>query len=546
MQHGKWIPKLPQGFVRPLYGLDLLKIYPESTVLIVEGEKTAEAARLLFPDYVCVTWSGGVNNVKNTDWIPLAGRKIILWPDNDKVGIKAMNKIGIILTEYACNPIEIIDVSIMDKPQGWDLADLGDEDVYSLLLETITTFKIKEDLEYLIKEPKPNRALFPHLNEKGALLNTKENLEHLLKSYKYKIRYNLMTNSIEITHPTIFYDLSNNYNCHMADLVSLCSLNGLPKSEIDRYIEVIAFKNTYHPVRDWIESKSWDGVKRVQSLIETVKCTNHTLRDIFIRKWLIGAVAAVYSQEGMSIHGVLTFQGVQGIGKTSWFKSLAPNDYLKESLTLDANNKDSVVHCTNRWIGELGEVDNTFNRSSIASLKSFITRSLDCYRPPYGRSERQIPRRTVYFASVNDENFLLDKTGNRRWWTLSITELNYQHTIDMQQLWAEVYIMFKNGAEYWLNKQETDLLNDSNKNFEEIDPLEEMFLERFDWNDKFRSEIMTVTQVLEQCGFFKTDFNFHKIAGRAGKIVNKLCGGHYSYSSKIKKYAFPKMIGGGQ
>ncbi len=129
-----------QGFGndRPLYGLEQLKQKPDAPVLIVEGEKTAEAARALLPEYAVVTWSGGCGSVNKSDWTVLKDRDVTIWPDNDKPGISAAVKIADILKSQA-NPQAVIDKEVTDTaiinnklkivdlpptlPHKWDLAD---------------------------------------------------------------------------------------------------------------------------------------------------------------------------------------------------------------------------------------------------------------------------------------------------------------------------------------------------------------------------------------------------------------------------------------
>jgi DNA primase len=113
-----------QGFGndRPLYGLDQLKQKSEAPVLIVEGEKTAEAAKAIFPDHAVVTWSGGCGAVQKSDWSTLKNRDITIWPDNDKPGINAAAKIADILKEQDNSSVKIV-VLPPTLPQKWDLAD---------------------------------------------------------------------------------------------------------------------------------------------------------------------------------------------------------------------------------------------------------------------------------------------------------------------------------------------------------------------------------------------------------------------------------------
>jgi putative DNA primase/helicase len=106
---------------RPLYGLDKLAAAPTAPVLVVEGEKTADAGQALFPDHVTVTWPGGSNAVSKADWSALTGREVILWPDADVAGRKAMEEIAAVLSRVAAG-IALVPLP-EDLPEGWDVAD---------------------------------------------------------------------------------------------------------------------------------------------------------------------------------------------------------------------------------------------------------------------------------------------------------------------------------------------------------------------------------------------------------------------------------------
>ena len=118
--HKQWCWKsLPDS--RPLYGLPKLRSMPQATVLLVEGEKTADAAQSLLPEYVAMTWSGGSKAIAKSDFSPLSERNIVIWPDNDKPGMEAAASIYKLLAGKA-KSIRIVppDLSL---PEGWDLAD---------------------------------------------------------------------------------------------------------------------------------------------------------------------------------------------------------------------------------------------------------------------------------------------------------------------------------------------------------------------------------------------------------------------------------------
>lgn len=109
---------------RPLYGLDkLARVKADVGVMLVEGEKSADAAtRLLGPELVCMTWPNGSNSVGKTDFSPLAGHAVTIWPDADEPGFRAALALGARLKVVGAASVAII-VPPTDVEQGWDLAD---------------------------------------------------------------------------------------------------------------------------------------------------------------------------------------------------------------------------------------------------------------------------------------------------------------------------------------------------------------------------------------------------------------------------------------
>jgi putative DNA primase/helicase len=106
---------------RSLYGIDRLYEMPNVAVIVCEGEKAADAAQLLFPRSPCVTWTAGTGNVNKTDWSPLEGRRVIIWPDNDEPGIKAAKEITEILSGIAS---KVGTIRVDDLPEKADAADV--------------------------------------------------------------------------------------------------------------------------------------------------------------------------------------------------------------------------------------------------------------------------------------------------------------------------------------------------------------------------------------------------------------------------------------
>jgi putative DNA primase/helicase len=320
---------------------------------------------------------------------------------------------------------------------------------------------------------------FPVINQRGAPSSKHvENTEALVEAYKIEVRYNLMRHSLEMRIPGFETESERSENSTVQCFKSLVQRHGLSPENSLGHLQFLA--DSYHPVRDWILGKPWDGVDRMQQFMDTidlVQASKSGLAGTLLTRWLVGAVRAVMPDTSggrpFTPQGVLTFQGPQGIGKTEWFKSLAPQDkeWVCTGRVLDPHNRDSIQQTTSYWIAELGELDATFKRSDVVAMKAFVTQPFDVYRSAYAMREERIPRRTMLGASVNPREFLADETGNRRWWTVAVKSLNWGHTVDMQQLWAQVAVMVAQGQKWWLDQDEIQNLNLSNEDHEIVDPL---------------------------------------------------------------------------
>lgn len=118
---GAWAWKAPTG-ARPLLLSHRLADRPDVPVLIVEGEKTWDAAQRLFPQVIACTWSGGCKALSKSSWALLTGRKVVLWPDNDQPGIQAMQDLAQRLLALPDTTVRIV-ANPPEAPEGWDIAD---------------------------------------------------------------------------------------------------------------------------------------------------------------------------------------------------------------------------------------------------------------------------------------------------------------------------------------------------------------------------------------------------------------------------------------
>jgi putative DNA primase/helicase len=368
----------------------------------------------------------------------------------------------------------------------------------------------------------------PDLGARGKPLATIENLAEVLNRLGVTVRYNMIGKSQEILIPGESFLVDNQSGASFARLESQCARFGMPTEKLGGFLLYLADKNPFNPVMQWIAGKPWDGTSRFPDLLATVRTRPGFDREIWgtlLRRWLISAVAAVAKPAGFWSKGVLVFQGAQSLGKTAWFRSLLPEELrqlVKVDATIDPNNKDSIISAVSHWLVELGELDGTLRKADIARLKGFISQDIDQFRRPYARAEEKFQRRTVFFASVNPEQFLADDTGNVRWWTIPAVGVNYSHGIDMQQLWAEVLHWYDAGESWWLEPHEEARLEAINSHHQSAHPVDELIQARYGAASENGPRFpMTATQVLLAIGYDKPTKDQLNTAAFA---LRKLCG----------------------
>lgn len=356
------------------------------------------------------------------------------------------------------------------------------------------------------------------------VLATIPNIETMLDNYGISTYYDVIKKKVFINAPMVSGSPDNIDNTSMTACVSLAKLNQLPSDQVPEYIFAIADTNQRNIVADWITEKPWDGIDRLTELYNTLTVKAGyplEMRNTLVRHWLISAVAAALKPIGFKARGVLTLQGGQSIGKTSWLESLIPNLQLRKKVVktdhlLDPSDKDSIMGAVSHWLVELGELDSTFKKD-VARLKGFITADMDKLRRPYARLDSEYQRRTVFFASVNDSRFLVDDTGNTRFWTIAVESINFKHGIDMQQLWAQVKTIYDSGEQWWLTREDEGELEELNKGHRVMPAVREIIQGYFNFESTNHTLYtkMSASEVLKTIGYEKPTNAQTKEAGSA-------------------------------
>lgn len=508
-QNGKLIPEWfvdnhGQSLIRPLYNVRELYLRPDVPVLLVEGEKTADAGKLFFPEMVSVTWLGGSGMANFFDISHLFQREVYLVPDPDEGGIKAGKVILKTLLNMG-NTVHYVDVKLLGLTGKWDIANLHDE-TGVIAVEDFLQF-LRSTPVYVEPDPELEFSSYPDLSDSRhpRPLDTRANFKHLLDHYHIKARWNMMSRVRDVTVPTEKFYIEERDNAALHYITDLAVTHGLPTNRVDKHLDAISWADTYHPVRDWILSAPLTQHDVFNKFLSTIKTTDNDFSYLLLKRWMLSAVYSVFTDTSFCAQGVLVIQGLTGTHKSSFVMSLAPPSLraIKGGLSVDPSKKDDIFTSAEYWIAELGELDATFRKADIARLKSHITNDIDDVRRPHAVRNSRMIRRTVYAATVNESRFLVDTTGNRRWWTISITEpINTRHGLDMQQVWRFIYECYLKGESPFLNHEEMARLHETNKEFEFLDPFEEKLDTYFNWNVTDRLP-MNSTEVLERLGYDK-------------------------------------------
>lgn len=293
-------------------------------------------------------------------------------------------------------------------------------------------------LNTIVKDDEPDE-------KRGRL--TIEALADEMEKRGYNAKFNVIAAEYEVTGTTpsgrimTQDDLVTLMHDNLADNYSGCSFDVLTQ-----YSSLIARENRYNPVLDLLKATTWDGVDRLPQLYALVGVEDDPLSKTLIRKWLLQTVALLFNDaaDPFGADGCLVFNGEQGAGKTSLLRHLAMRDaWFAEGCSIDDRDKDTTRRIVTKWLAELGEVESTL-KSDISKLKAFVSSAVDRYRLPYGRSDVVAPRHTSLAATCNSDRYLIDPTGNRRWWSIPFTRKIPREellALDPLQLWAQVFAL---------------------------------------------------------------------------------------------------------
>lgn len=320
-----------------------------------------------------------------------------------------------------------------------------------------------------------------YTTDKGRirLHSTVDNLRFLIEQVmEIRSHYDVILKKSFANGSPINHNHDHAENLLFSKVQSEAAKASLPASCVTDHYNAVMVSTPINPLVNMCMTTKWDGIDRLKQYIDTF-CVDVDFHDEYfihegLKRWLIQCVAAWDYNVNCPIEKALNkyelvwvLQSAQGVKKTSAISMLLPeafSQYIKTGVQLDTKNKDSVKTAISYGIVELGEMDATFKKSDQADFKAFMSHSHDEMREAYARKNSKFQRRTSFCASVNNIDFLKDRTGNRRIFAMPITAINDQSDIDRYQLWAQVWELYINGEQWWFDEGDEWIEMQSEKN----------------------------------------------------------------------------------
>lgn len=284
----------------------------------------------------------------------------------------------------------------------------------------------------------------PINNQHNAIFYLGRNVDSILPD----LAHNQMTHSDEwrggeVTDATLVLT-----RAHLERL----GLKSIGKELVDGAVLTVARLRQFHPVRDTLNGLAHDGGQRLDTwLVRFAGAEDTPYTRAVGRKFLLQMVARVM-QPGCKADHTLVLIGPQGAGKSALCRLLAGSAYFTDTLPAITGGKDVMEHLQGVWLAELAELAPS-RKSEAEDLKAFLTGTVDRFRVAYGKRTESFPRQNVFVGTTNDDEFLRDATGGRRFWPVHVGKIDLAGlAAERDQLFAEAVASYRVGEAWWLDR----------------------------------------------------------------------------------------------
>lgn len=305
-----------------------------------------------------------------------------------------------------------------------------------------------------------------------------QNFTYMLGQYGLRPRHNMLTISVDCElaphiklTPSDRKTLAEGKATGVKAIIhDICIMNGFKCNEqlLNSHLFRVTTSHQFNPIFEYLDTlPEWDGVDYIGMCVDALPSPDHFDRawgrELFTRH-LVSWVAMSYKPGFARPSSTFIITGGQGKGKSNFVSQLFPKTIrgvFKDGVTMDLNNKDSILQIIKHGAVELAEIDHSLNKSNVEAFKQFNTANSTEIRVPYAAEAIEVPRFTLLFGTSNDKDFLTDYSGTRRFWVWdvgpnkvggSIKNLPAEFNVD--GLWAQVLALYNDGTPHWLNEEE--------------------------------------------------------------------------------------------
>ena len=386
-----------------------------SPIIITEGAKKAGA--VLSNGQACNSLPGVSPGGKHSRLKPELemyckyGRAVYLAFDRDIIEKRqvqtALHNLGRMLAAKGCM---VYVLSWSDKYKGIDdwLASIEPTDRQRNLRDRIAVAKTLEEWKAANDEGKGDTV---SMDDACRLAKRYRKVEAKLSS---RLRWNQLKAMVELDGQQVDIDELRMYLALKHNL-------DIPAEDCSQIVIHMAKQQSYSPVAEYLKNlaKAYEADSDLlDSLALKYLGSDSELHRGYIRKTLISAVARAL-QPGCKVDTVCILSGLQGVGKSTFWKILAGEENFDDSVG-SVSDKDERLKLHKSWFVEWAELEAVFRRKDVSAVKAFITTQVDQLRPPYGRTVMEFARPSILVGTTNFDNFLADSTGNRRFWVVPI------------------------------------------------------------------------------------------------------------------------------
>lgn len=450
----------------PIYGRQIL-IWPDADLLIADTEEKAKKANVALGE---------------------------IMPYDFQAGIKCAREIAHLLSPH-CPQVKIIEVGMdYNRAAGWDAADALEEGwdwetLKNWATPLVTVYKIELENNKIEKPAIETVEVVAEAEAPGARaaaavqVNIEQDSDEVSSSaYALHQKYGIVCtkqgnpvcnadnvirvfDGIPDMQGLVWYDefhqkYFTDWDCEkprewsdlddmkiMYFLQRKVGLLRMSDDIVHKAVMVYADRTTKNEPRDWMNTLAWDGKERLENFfIECFGVNESNYARAASKNWWVGMVARIF-QPGCKLDNMIILQGNQGKYKSTALSVIGGAWYAEahESPT----SKDFYMGLHGKMIIEIADLD-AFKRAEDTLIKKLLTCRSDRYRPPYGRASQDFLRQCIFVGTTNEEAFLKDHTGARRFWPFKTSHIDIDKIReDRDQLFAEAVHVFKNAGKWW-------------------------------------------------------------------------------------------------